>query len=305
MAMQIKLQNQWWALSLPVIAVLIWSMNIVVTRYVADYISPVSISFYRWLIAFLILTPFMFLKVWRQRQLIRQHFVQFAVLSAFGMVLYQGLAYSASHYTTATNMGLINAFIPVFTIFVSMLVLKEIPNRFAVIGSLLSFIGLLYVMAQGSLSNLLQIGGHWGDILMTLAVFFYAFYGVFLKKWQLKVPLLLSLYIQIGFALIYHLPFILWFGLDAINAQNAASVLYAGAFPSLLAPLLWMMAVQSIGPNRSSIFMNLMPVFTAIIAYVWLKEAWTIYHSMGGVIILMGILLAQKKVSGVVKVRMS
>ena len=305
MTMQIKSQNRWWALSLPVIAVLIWSMNIVVTRYVADYISPVSISFYRWLIAFLILTPFMFVKVWRQRQLIRQHFVQFAVLSAFGMVLYQGLAYSASHYTTATNMGLINAFIPVFTIFVSMLVLKEIPNRFAVIGSLLSFIGLLYVMAQGSLSNLLQIGGHWGDILMTLAVFFYAFYGVFLKKWQLKVPLLLSLYIQIGFALIYHLPFILWFGLDAINAQNAASVLYAGAFPSLLAPLLWMMAVQSIGPNRSSIFMNLMPVFTAIIAYVWLKEAWTIYHSMGGVIILMGILLAQKKVSGVVKVRMS
>ena len=305
MTMQIKSQNQWWALSLPVIAVLIWSMNIVVTRYVADYISPVSISFYRWLIAFLILTPFMFLKVWRQRQLIRQHFVQFAVLSAFGMVLYQGLAYSASHYTTATNMGLINAFIPVFTIFVSMLVLKEIPNRFAVIGSLLSFIGLLYVMAQGSLSNLLQIGGHWGDILMTLAVFFYAFYGVFLKKWQLKVPLLLSLYIQIGFALIYHLPFILWFGLDAINAQNAASVLYAGAFPSLLAPLLWMMAVQSIGPNRSSIFMNLMPVFTAIIAYVWLKEAWTIYHSIGGVIILMGILLAQKKVSGVVKVRVS
>lgn len=302
MTMQIKSQNRWWALSLPVIAVLIWSMNIVVTRYVADYISPVSISFYRWLIAFLILTLFMFVKVWRQRQLIRQHFVQFAVLSAFGMVLYQGLAYSASHYTTATNMGLINAFIPVFTIFVSILILKEIPNRFAVIGSGLSFVGLLYVMAQGSLSSLLQIGGHWGDILMTLAVFFYAFYGVFLKKWQLKVPLLMSLYIQIGFALIYHLPFILWFGLDSINAQNAASILYAGAFPSLVAPLLWMMAVQFIGPNRSSIFMNLMPVFTAIIAYVWLKEAWTIYHSIGGVIILLGILLAQKKVTAVVKV---
>jgi drug/metabolite transporter (DMT)-like permease len=91
-------------------------VNIAVTRYVADYISPVSISFYRWLVAFIILTPFMLPKVWQATDLIRQHFVQFAVLSAFGMFLYQGLAYSAAHYTTATNMGIINAFIPVFTI---------------------------------------------------------------------------------------------------------------------------------------------------------------------------------------------
>jgi drug/metabolite transporter (DMT)-like permease len=72
-------------------------------------------------------------------------------------------------------------------------------------------------------------------------------------------------------------------------------VLYAGIFPSLIAPFVWMLAVQMIGPNRTSIFMNLMPVCTAIIAYVWLAEAWTIYHSIGGVIILLGILLAQKK----------
>ncbi|OTG63893.1 DMT family transporter [Acinetobacter silvestris] len=299
--MNLKLKNHWWAFSLPVIAVLIWSMNIAVTRYVADYISPVSISFYRWLIAFIILTPFMLVKAWKQRHLLRQYFFKFAVLSAFGMVLYQGLAYSASHYTTATNMGIINAFIPIFTIFVSMAILKEIPNRFAIIGSLLSFCGLLYVMGQGNFASLLQMGGHSGDIIMIIAVFFYAFYGVFLKKWQLKVPLLLSLYIQIGFALIYHLPFLLWFGLDAINVENAASVFYAGAFASLFAPLLWMMAVQYIGPNRTSIFMNLMPVFTAIIAYFWLKEAWTIYHSIGGVIILIGIVLAQKKVKAVEK----
>lgn len=288
-------QKMWWAFALPVLAVFIWSMNLAVTRYVADYISPVSISFYRWLIAFIVLTPFMAVKVWQQRQLIKTHLHQFAVLSAFGMALYQGLAYSASHYTSATNMGIINAFIPVFTLFVSFVILKEMPNRFAVMGSLLSFTGLLYIMGQGDLTSLLQLGQHWGDIMMILAVFFYAFYGVFLKKWQLKVPLLISLYVQIGFTLIYHLPFVLWNGLDSLNAENAASVFYAGILPSLMAPLLWMMAVQYIGPNRTSIFMNLMPVFTAIIAYFWLKEAWTVYHTIGGIIIVLGILLAQKK----------
>ena len=285
----------WWALALPLLAVLIWSMNIAVTRYVVDYISPVSISFYRWLVAFLVLTPFMATRVWRERVLIQQYWKKLAVLAAFGMVLYQGLGYTAAHYTSATNMGIINAFIPIFTIFVSMFLLKEISNRFAIVGSILSFLGLLYVMAQGNLAGLIQSGGHLGDVMMVIAVFFYAFYGVFLKKWQLNIPLMISLYIQIIFALLYHLPFVLWLGLEAINPQNISSVLYAGIFPSLIAPLVWMLAVQMIGPNRTSIFMNLMPVFTAIIAYIWLNEAWTVYHSIGGAIILLGILLAQKK----------
>ena len=285
----------WWALALPLLAVLIWSMNIAVTRYVVDYISPVSISFYRWLVAFLVLTPFMATRVWRERVLIQQYWKKLAVLAAFGMVLYQGLGYTAAHYTSATNMGIINAFIPIFTIFVSMFLLKEIPNRFAIVGSILSFLGLLYVMAQGNLAGLIQSGGHLGDVMMVIAVFFYAFYGFFLKKWQLNIPLMISLYIQIIFALLYHLPFVLWLGLEAINPQNISSVLYAGIFPSLIAPLVWMLAVQMIGPNRTSIFMNLMPVFTAIIAYIWLNEAWTVYHSIGGAIILLGILLAQKK----------
>lgn len=286
-----------WALTLPVIAVLIWSLNIAITRYVAEYISPVSISFYRWIIAFLILTPFILPKVIKQRTLVRQNIVKLAVLSAFGMVLYQGLAYTAAHYTTATNMGIINAFIPIFTIFVSLMILKEFPTRFAVVGSILSFIGLIYVIGQGRLDTLMHLGGHWGDMIMIVAVFFYAFYGVFLKKWQLELPLMISLYIQIGFAVLYHLPFVAVLGLDAIDLNNGLSVLYAGIFPSIIAPLVWMLAVQHLGPNRTSIFMNLMPIFTAIIAYVWLKEAWTIYHSLGGIVILIGIALAQKKTS--------
>ena len=74
------------------------------------------------------------------------------------------------------------------------------------------------------------------------------------------------------YLLLYHLPFVAWLGLDVINLANAGSVIYASIFPSLIAPLLWMMAIQRLGPNRTSIFMNLMPVFTALIALVWLKR---------------------------------
>ena len=293
--MMVQSRGAKFAILLPLIAVFIWSLNIVVTRYVTDYISPVSISFYRWLIAFLILTPFMLKTVWQQRRLITQHWRQLAVLSAFGMVLYQGLGYTAAHYTTATNMGIINAFIPVFTIAVSLLLLKEIPSRYALIGCGISFVGLLFVVAKGDFANLLTMGGHLGDIMMIFAVFFYAFYGVFLKKWQLQIPLLLSLYVQIFFALVYHLPFVLYLGLDALNMQNASSVFYAGVFPSLVAPLVWMLAVQHLGPNRTSIFMNLMPVVTAVIAYFWLAEQWMLYHTIGTAMAIIGVILAQRK----------
>jgi drug/metabolite transporter (DMT)-like permease len=283
------------AILLPLIAVFIWSLNIAVTRYVTEYISPVSISFYRWFIALIILTPFLLPKVWKQRNLVKAHIFQLAVLAAFGMVLYQGLSYSAAHYTSATNMGIINAFIPVFTIFVSIFILKEWPNRFAILGCIISFSGLLLVITQGDFLNLLQLGQHIGDILMLIAVFFYAFYGVFLKKWQLQIPLFISLYIQIVFAVLYHIPFILWLGLDAINVENGMSVIYAGIFPSLIAPLVWMLAIQNLGPNRTSIFMNLTPVFTAVIAYFWLNEHWSIYNTLGTIIAILGVMLAQRK----------
>ncbi len=283
-----------WAFLLPLMAVLIWSLNMTVNRYVADYISPLSISFYRWVLAFLVMTPFVYGRIKKQWPDIRPYLGHLALLGALGMVFYQGLAYSSAHYTSATNMGLINAFIPVFTIIVGVFILKIRPSITAILGSLLSLIGLMYVMAQGQWAHVLSLGDSYiGDLMMLLAVFFYACYGVLLKKWQIQIPLVSSLYIQICFALIMHLPFIAFMGLDAINANNVASIAYAGIFPSIAAPLLWMMAVQQLGPNRSSIFMNLMPIFTAMIAYVWLGESWTIYHTVGGVVILLGILLAQ------------
>ena len=279
----------------PLIAVLIWSMNIVVTRYAVDFISPISISFYRWLIAFLVLTPFVIKQVWQQRDNIQLYWWKLAILSAFGMVFYQGFSYTAAHYTTALNMGIINAFIPIFTIVVALLILKIRPELWAIIGALVSIFGLVLVISQGRLDSLMALGQHTGDLMMIVAVFLYAFYGVYLQKWQIQLPLIVSLYVQVAFAVFYHLPLIGYWGLDPINSANVASVAYAGLFPSIIAPLVWMISIQKIGPNQSSIFMNLMPVFTAVIAYIWLGESWSIYHTIGGVMILIGIYMAQRK----------
>lgn len=130
---------------------------------------------------------------------------------------------------------------------------------------------------------------------MIVAVSLYAFYGVFLQRWQLKLPLSVMLYLQITFALLFHVPLLMYLGLDALTPQNIYPVFYAAIFPSIIAPFVWMLSIQNIGSNRSSIFLNLAPIFTAIIAYVFLHEQWTIYHSIGGAMVLVGILLVQRK----------
>ena len=280
---------------LPLGTVLIWAINIVLTRAAIDVIQPFNISFYRWLIAFIILTPFLLPKVWRERALIRPYLPKLALMGLFGMVMYQGLAYVAAHSTTATNMGIINALIPLMTVAVASVALKEKPTLFAVAGGLMSLLGISILIGKGNPANLLAGDIHLGDGLMVIGVFCYACYGVLARLWQIPLSLFSSIYIQIFFGALFLLPLVLHEGFQPITADNAAIVMYTAIFPSLLAPFLWLKSISLIGPNRTSIFMNVLPIFTALIAVSFLGEHWYSYHSIGGMLTLAGVILAQRK----------
>ena len=280
---------------LPIAAVLIWSVNVVVARVAVDVISPLSISFYRWFFALLVLTPILLPQVWQQRQIVRQYLPKLAILGLFGMVIYQGLAYVAAHSTSATNMGIINGLIPLITIVVASFLLKEKPSYFAIAGGLLSLLGLAVLIGQGNPANILKGDIHHGDGLMLLAVIAYACYGVLLRRWQIPLSTWHSVYVQIFFGTLFQLPLVMYAGFSPITMQNGWIIVFSVGFPSILAPFLWMKAIAALGPNRSSIFMNLLPVFTALIAIFYLGEVWHSYHTLGGLLALGGVMLAQLK----------
>lgn len=280
---------------LPVAAVLIWSVNVVIARVAIDVISPWSISFYRWLFALFILTPVLLPPVWQQRKVVMQYLPKLALLGLFGMVIYQGLAYVAAHSTTATNMGIINGLIPLITIVMASILLKEKPSRFAIAGGLLSLLGLAVLIGQGNPANILSGDIHRGDGLMLLAVMSYACYGVLLRRWQIPLSTWHSVYVQIFFGAMFQLPLAMYAGFSPITLQNGWIIIFSCIFPSILAPFLWMKAIAALGPNRSSIFMNLLPVFTALIAIFYLGEVWHSYHTLGGLLALGGVILAQVK----------
>lgn len=280
---------------LPCIAVAIWSINLIVTKLAVDVIPASSISFYRWVLAFMILTPFTAFNVWRERLVVIPYLPKLAVLGLFGMVMYQGLAYAAAHTTSATNLGVLNAMIPIFTVVIAIILLRERVSIWAMAGCLLSFVGILSLIGKGNPQNVLTGNFHFGDVLMLIAVLCYAAYGVLTRLWQIKLDLLTNLYLQIGFGVIFQLPWMLYQGFTPITKDNFGMVLYAGTLASLVAPLVWIKAIQLIGPNRTSIFLNFMPILTAVIAVGFLHEEWHIYHTVGAVLTLLGVALAQIK----------
>ncbi|MGK3141445.1 DMT family transporter [Pantoea sp. C2G6] len=278
----------------PLCAVLIWSINSIVSKLSATAIDPAAISFYRWLLALLVLTPFVLPGVWRARRAIRPHLWRLLILGLLGMVLYQSLAYYAAHSVSALFMGIIGALIPLLTVLLSVVILRIAPTLGILLGSLISFTGLVWLVSQGDVGQLLDHGLGKGELMMLGASTAYALYGVLTRRWSLPLPIWQSLYVQIFFGVLLLLPGFLLAPEVALNRHNLPLVAFAGLFASIIAPFLWIHGVQRLGASTTSIFMNLTPLFTALIAVLFLHEQLHSYHWIGGGLTLFGVILAQR-----------
>lgn len=278
----------------PLGAVMIWSINAIVSKLSASAIDPAAISFYRWLLALLVLTPFVLPSVWRARQAIKPHLWRLAILGLLGMVLYQSLAYYAAHSVSALFMGIIGALIPLLTVLLSVVILRIAPTSGILFGSILSFGGLVWLVSEGNVMQLLHHGLGKGELMMLAASTAYALYGVLTKRWALPLPIWHSLYVQILAGVLMLLPGFLLAPDVSLDRHNLPLVMFAGLFASLIAPFLWIHGVQRLGASTTSIFMNLTPLFTALIAVLFLHEQLHSYHWIGGGLTLGGVILAQR-----------
>lgn len=279
----------------PLMAILIWTGNVLVTKAAATAIDPAAITFFRWLLAGLVLTPFMLRGVWARRAVIAAHWRKLAFLGLLGMAMYQGLAYEAAKSTSAVNMGVVVAMMPLFSALFAGLYAGEALTASGIGGALLSLAGILVITTHGKPADLLQGAFNVGDILMLVAVISNALYGVLLKRWGLPLTTWQQLYVQVGFGILWILPFWLWAPPSPVTAENLPLVLYAGIPASIGAPFFWMMGVKHLGPSRASLFMNLIPVFVALSAYALLGERLHGYHALGGALALLGVWWGQRR----------
>lgn len=275
--------------------ILIWSGNAIVTKAAAGVIAPTSIAFYRWLLALLILLPFVGPAAWRNRALARDHWRQLVALGAMGMVIYQSLAYEAAETTSAVNMGIILAMMPLFSTFLASAFTSERLTAMRVVGGIVSLGGLVYLTSRGDPSSLVNGGFHLGDGLMVIAVLSNSLYGVMIKRWSLPMPLWQQLFWQIMVATLMLVPVWLAGPISPVNAANLPLIIYAAIPTSLIAPLCWMVGIHRLGPARSALFINLVPIAVALLAWSILREHLHAYHLVGGAIALVGVALGLRE----------
>lgn len=283
------------AQALTLLTILIWSGNTIVTKASAGVIAPASISFYRWLIALILLSPFVAAGLWNNRLMLRRHIAKLAVLGLLGMVIYQSLAYEAARTTSAINMGMLVALMPLIAILCAAALAAERLTWASIAGGMLSLVGAAYLIARGDPALLLSGGLHVGDALMLVAVVANALYGVLLKRWALPLPMWQQLWCQIAVATLVLFPLWLMSDISPVTTTSLPLILYAAIPTSLLAPYCWMIGVQRLGAARSSLYINLFPFLVVILAWALLGERLELHHLIGGGLALVGVAIGSHR----------
>ncbi|MDE1312020.1 DMT family transporter [Vibrio aestuarianus] len=280
---------------LPLFTVLIWGGNSIINKLAAETIEPSAMSFYRWFVAMLILTPFCLPTVIRQWNIIKPYLSKLAFLAMLGMVLNQSLGYYAGLTTTASNMSLITSLVPLLSVFISVPLLHKRISGLSIVGGVLSLSGLTFMLGQGDMSFFIHQDITQGDALMVAAAIVYALYCVLLKRWKMPLSNWTLIYMQGLFAVFMLLP--LWLSSDQLLPTNGSLPLiaYAAVGASLLAPWMWVKAIDIIGADSSAMFMNLLPVVAVSLAATLLGETVQSYHFIGGLMVISGVILSQVK----------
>ena len=275
---------------------LFWAGNVVLARGLADQIPPLTMSFLRWSTALLFLAPFTWRQVHRDWILLRGHWKILSLCSLFGIASFNSLLYTATQTTTALNCSLMQSLMPAAIILCSFLLDRERIGLQQGAGVLLCSFGAVWIVMQGKLMSISSVKLVSGDLWMLLAIFCYALYSTLLPRRPKIHPLsFLTITIMLGTLMLIP-PFLIELqikGPPTASISVLTGILYVAIFPSIAAYLCWNRGIEMVGANRAGLFINLIPVFAAGMAILFLGEKLQNYHFAGILMVLAGMLMFQ------------
>ena len=281
------------------LTVLSWSGNMVIGRGIRGDIPPLTLAFWRWAIAFVLVLPLAAPHFRHQWPLLRKGWRSLVVLGLLGVGGYNTLAYLALQHTTATNATLLNSFIPIATIAISWAFLGKHLRRAEGIGVGVSLCGALTIISHGDPAALAALNLNVGDLWMLLAVLDWAIYTVLLAWRPAGVHPMLMLGAMTAIGLAALAPACLWEIAQGrqmnVHAGSLAALAYVGIFPSFIGYIFYNKGVAEVGPNKASLFIHLMPVFGTLLSFLFLGEIPLWYHYAGIALIFGGIWLTIRR----------
>jgi drug/metabolite transporter (DMT)-like permease len=285
---------------------LLWAGNAVVGRLVRDAVPPMTLNLLRWAIAFLVLLPIAWstLRAPAVRAGVRARWGRYALLGLLGIGMYNSLQYLALRSSTPINVTLVASGVPVWMMLVGRLFYGVAVRPAQVAGALLSIAGVLVVLCRGDVAGLLALRLVAGDLFMILATIAWSFYSWMLLQPQdepaLRANWAAFLAVQVGFGMLWSGAFsgaewtlgahpIAWSG------RLGAALLFVGVGPAVLAYAMWGAGIRRGGPGLGSFFMNLTPLFAALLSSAFLGEAPHAFHALAFGLIVAGIVVSSRR----------
>ncbi|MDQ8729092.1 DMT family transporter [Bradyrhizobium sp. LHD-71] len=278
---------------------LFWAGNVVLGRYVAGHVPPITLATLRWGGAFLLILPFALSHLKRDWPVIRANLPMLMLLAVTGIGAYNTIAYIGLQYTSALNGLLIQSSGPLFVAFWSFVLFRTRLTWAQALGIATSLAGVLTILARGDIEALSSIDFNKGDLIFAGALMIFCIYSALMPYRPRRLHALAFLAFTTGVGALVNVPFAIWEGLSgytmSFDTETLATLAYVIVFPSTLAYLCYNRGVELIGANRSAPFYHLIPVFGSVLAIGLLGEEPRLFHLIGYGLVLLGVFVAARK----------
>ena len=283
-----------------VFATLFWSGNFIVGKFASLFeIPPLTLNFFRWVMVWFILIPFTFKEIIHKKKYIKENWLLISFMGIITISTFNSVVYFALNYTQVINAVLMLAGIPAVVMILSSIMNIERTNFFQLVGLILSVLGVGTIISNAEIEKILSLNFNKGDLWMLVCVLSWSLYSTLLKKKKFELSQFTFIQLMVTVGLIFLIPQYFYersIGLEvSINKYFIAILLYVVIFPAIAAYYCWQKAIELIGPNRSAIFVQLMPLFSALMAIFIFNEMFKLYHFIGGTFIISGIYLSNRK----------
>jgi drug/metabolite transporter (DMT)-like permease len=277
---------------------ILWASALVVARGAAELIPPVAFSFWRWVAAAIIMAPVAIPLMNKNAIPLKDKMGKIFLLGFFLAVGSTGLVW-AVQFTTATNASLVAASQPIVTALVAWLMLKDRLGKLQLLGVVSATAGIVLMVSRMQWSVIANLSFNPGDAIMLASVFFYAFYTINLHRWLRGVHPLVMLFLASITGSLLLIPATVaeahFVGTMNITLTTMGAILFMAVVPTVIATTMWNASLGVVGPNRATIFMNLLPIFGIMFGVLLLDEVLYNYHIFGCLLVCAGISLMVKR----------
>ncbi len=281
-----------------VLTTLIWGGNAVAGKFAVGEVSPLLLTWFRWTISAVVLTVLAHRHLRNDWPEIRRNLPFLFMMGAQGYAVFNALLYSSLLYTSAINVTIIQAGMPMFIFALNFLLYQVGVRWIQIVGYALTLTGILVAAGRGSFAQLAAFEINFGDAIMLVAALVYSAYSVALAA-KPAIHWISFLTVMVISAAIASIPFMAWEAstpafLWPATVTGWVVVAYTALLPSIVAQGFYIRGTELIGANKAALYLNLVPIFGALLSVVLLGEAFESFHAISMALVISGIVIAQR-----------